>query len=225
MTYSVQVREVGLRDGLQSLAEIMPTDGEDRLARRRARRRSARDRGQLVCAAKATAAARRCRGGGAPCAGPAGAHRLGADPEPQRGGARPGARRARDEFRAVGQRGAQPRQCAALDRGIGRGFPPRRGAVPDRARGQAAAGRLRPRHRLWLHDRGCGRRGPGAPHRHRDRRGRRRRHHPRRHGRLWPAGRGRAPLPPGHGRCGAVAGRRAFPRHPRARPRQCAGRA
>ncbi len=40
------------------------------------------------------------------------------------------------------------------------------------AGGQAPARRLRARHRLWLHDRGGGRRGPGAPYRGRGRRGR-----------------------------------------------------
>ncbi len=89
--------------------------------------------------------------------------------------------------------------------------------------GPAPAGGVRARHRLRLHDRRRGRRGPGAPDRRRGRRGRRRRDHPRRHGRLRPAGCGRAGLPPGDGRCRAAPGVRAFPRHPRARPRQCAG--
>ena len=220
----VQIREVGLRDGLQSIAEILPTETEDRLARRRIRRRGARDRGQLVRAAEAAAATRRRRGGRAPRADLARAHRLGADPEPQRRRARPGARRARDEFRAVGQRGAQRVECPPQHRRVDRGFPPRRGAVPRAAAETAPAHRLRPRHRLRLHDRGRCRRGPGAPHR----RSRSPRPGPTAIlladtvGYGQPA-RDRARFPPGHRRCRAVAGIGAFPRHARARPRQCAG--
>ena len=94
----------------------------------------------------------------------------------------------------------------------------------EQGRRPAAADQLRARDRLRLHDRGRCRRGAGAPHRERGRRGRRRRDHPRRHRRLRPAGGDRARLPPGHRRCRAVAGRGAFPRHARPRPRQCAGR-
>ena len=175
MSERAHVREVGLRDGLQSIAEVMPTEQKIAWLDAEYARRGARDRGQLVCPAEAAAAARRCRGGRASCADPARPHRLGADPQPQGRRARPGARRARDELRAVGQRGAQPLECPPQHRGVGRGFPPRRGAVPDRGGRPAPAHRLRPRHRLRLHDRGRGRRGPGAPHRGRGRRGRRRR--------------------------------------------------
>ena len=50
-----------------------------------------------------------------------------------------------------------------------------------------------------------------------------RRDHARRHRRLRSARGSRARLSPGHGRCRTLAGRRPFSRHPRARPRQRTG--
>ena len=60
----VAIREVGMRDSLQSIAEIMPS--ETKLAWLDAGIHSggARDRGHLVCAAKTAAAIGRCRSGG-----------------------------------------------------------------------------------------------------------------------------------------------------------------
>ena len=57
MSEQAHVREVGLRDGLQSIAEILPT--EQKIAWLNADTcRRARDRGQLVRPAQAVAAAR-----------------------------------------------------------------------------------------------------------------------------------------------------------------------
>ena len=70
----------------------------------------------------------------APRADPARPDRVGADPQFARRRARPRARRARDEFRAVGQRGPQPLERAPRHRRVDRGFPPRRAAVPRAGR-------------------------------------------------------------------------------------------
>ena len=145
----------GMRDGLQSIAEIMPTETEDRLARCRIRRRRARDRGQLVCAAEAPAAARRCRGGGAPCADPARAHRLGADPQPH---AAPSAawRSACHEMNFVlsvseGHNRSNVRRSTAESVEDFRRVVALCRTAPARP---APADHLRARHRLRLHDRG-----------------------------------------------------------------------
>ena len=141
MRERADVREVGLRDGLQSIAEIMPTeqkiawlDAEHAAGVREIEVSSFVPPKLLPQLADAEAVVRHAHR-------LAGADRLGVDPEPQRGGTRPCARRARDEFRAVGQRRPQPRQCAPRDRGIGRGFPPGGGACarPPRAAGGRAS--------------------------------------------------------------------------------------
>ena len=53
MTEQAHVREVGLRDGLQSIAEILPTEQKIAWLDAEHRRRRARDRGQLVRPAEA----------------------------------------------------------------------------------------------------------------------------------------------------------------------------
>ena len=64
MSDRVAIREVGMRDGLQSIAEIMPT--ETKLAWLDAEYAAGvrEIEVSLVRAAEAAAAARRCRGGG-----------------------------------------------------------------------------------------------------------------------------------------------------------------
>ena len=108
MAEGVQIREVGMRDGLQSIAGIMPTetklawlDAEYAAGVREIEVSSFVPPKLLPQLADAEAV---------------GADGLGPDPEFARRRARSRPPGARDEFRAVGQRGPQSVECAAHDR-------------------------------------------------------------------------------------------------------------
>ena len=108
MSDRVAIREVGMRDGLQSIAEIMPTetklawlDAEYAAGVREIEVSSFVPPKLLPQLADAEAVVRHALT-------LPGLDRVGADPEFARRRARPRARGARDEFRAVGQRGPQP---------------------------------------------------------------------------------------------------------------------
>ena len=181
-TGPVAIREVGLRDGLQSIARVAAHRAEARVDPRRLRRRPARDRGRLVRSGAPAAAARRYRRAGRLRQDAARPVRVGAGAESQGRGARDRIRRRPDAAAAVGEPCAQPRQPAqdAGRRGAGDRAHPRRARrgrieVPDRGRHQ---------HGVRLHDPGPRRaRRSAAPAagRARRRRGSRR---PRRHRRL-----------------------------------------
>ncbi len=160
MADGIQIREVGMRDGLQSIAAIMPTetklawlDAEYAAGVRDIEVSSFVPPKLLPQLADAEAVVK---------------HALtlpGLTVSaliPNLRGAERGLALGVHE---MSQRGAQPLECPARHRRVDRGFPPRRPAVPRAGRAQPAAYQLRPRHRLRLHDRGRCRRGPGAPYR------------------------------------------------------------
>ena len=220
----VTVVEVGLRDGLQMLPRVVPT--EDKIVWLDAERASGVRRFEVASFVppkllpQMADAADVVRGGKTP----ARPHGVGSGAEPERRAAprskpaptswscrcppatrhsRANVRRTPDEMVAeVG------RICA----GARRGQPP-------------GPGRCRHRHRLRLHDPGRGARGRGGADRRGLRRGRRRRDRARRYRRLCQPGAGSPPVRPGAGGCRRPRELRAFPRHPRHRPRQCRRRA
>ena len=63
MAERIEVHEVGLRDGLQNIKTVVPTDLKLAWIKAEARGRRAGDRGLLVRAAETAAAVRRRRGG------------------------------------------------------------------------------------------------------------------------------------------------------------------
>ena len=120
MAEFIEVREVGLRDGIQNIKTVVPTDLK--LAWIKAEV-AAGVRDIEVCSfvppkllpqfadAEEVTQAR---------AADSRPHRRGADAEPEGRGARRRARRAPARLRRVGERGPQPQQCAPLDRGVAR---------------------------------------------------------------------------------------------------------
>ena len=219
----VAIREVGMRDGLQSIAEIMPTetklawlDAEYAAGVREIEVTSFVPPKLLPQLADAEAVVRHAltlpgltvsalipNSRGAERGLALGVHEMNFVLSVSEGHNRSNVRRGTDEliedFRRVVQ------------------------ICRERGGREPAPDQLRARDLVRLHDRGrCGR-GPGQAHRQRGRRGRCRRHPLGRHGRVWAAGGDRARLPQDHRRCRAAAGLRAFPRHARARPCECAG--
>ena len=158
---SVVIREVGLRDGLQSIATHSADRAQDRMDPRRLRRRSARDRGRLVRAGATAAATGRHRRTGRLREDAAGPVRLGAGAEPARAPSARSNRGADLMLRAaVGEPRAQPRQPAQdARRGGRRSRAHSRGA---RRRRLEDADRRRHRHRVRLHDPGPRRAGRSA---------------------------------------------------------------
>ena len=184
MAEFIEVREVGLRDGIQNIKTVVPTDLK--LAWIKAEV-AAGVRDIEVCsfvppkllpqfadAEEVTQArARSSR-----------AHRRGADAEPEGRRTRRRARRAPARLRRVGERGAQPQQCAPLDRGVARGPAAHRGFPENHPGGQASAPAVRARDLVRLHHRGqCAAR-PRGELRRAGRGDGRRRDRARRHGRL-----------------------------------------